>query len=237
MSRSGARTWIRASWRGSPRSLPDIPEWTYFGWMPCFAGSFFMRRSSAPSLLTGRRYSSASSFDLGAQGVPALEQTAHGVAGEGMEPVGLFRPRMVRVHDRAQPDVPHFEVLEPGRVEALDVILVPVRGDDEVEPLLSGGVARWQQVLGQVAEGVTEERFRGSLATAVDQDVESIRTFRDADVEAVATTDVVGANQELRSHRRGPSVSEGWGSSERLRCGERRKRTVPSARSVVRGGM
>ena len=124
--------------------------------------------------------------------MPARHQLAHFLRGEAAEAVHLLGLRVLRVHRDAQPDVLHFDVLEESGVEALDVILVPVGGDDQVEALLA--LLRSGRQFGlEVLHGLREQLV-ASLLAAVDEDVKAAFGRRDADVDAVAATDVVGAD-------------------------------------------
>ena len=142
-------------------------------------------------------------------GSAAVGEPAHLRTGQGVELVRLRRLlRVLGIHHRAEPDVLDLDVLEPLLVETLDVILVPVRGDDQIETLLARRVAVGQHRGLEILDGLLEQ-LRAPLLAAVDENVEIVLPLRDADVNAIAAADAVSPNQEIISH----GLAPGWSSS------------------------
>jgi hypothetical protein len=87
------------------------------------------------------------------EGVAGGGEGTHMAGGGGVEFADLAGLRMGVIHGNAEPDVLDFDVLEPVRIEALDVILVAVGGDNEVEAFGTGLFSGGEKVGGNVFDG------------------------------------------------------------------------------------
>src|SRR5262245_17598161 len=103
---------------------------------------------------------------------------------------------MLRVHHCAQPEMLDLDVLETLGGKSLDVVFMAVGRYQQVESLLGRRSAGRKQVQRDIPDRLFEE-IGGAFAATIDEDVKTVRLVGNADVNAVATADVVGTDQQL----------------------------------------